>query len=147
MLFESDAHNNPMVLTVRLVALITMLLLSACAQTSPYSDLPPLSVDGVELRVLAVNQELLISLPGNPSTGFSWATEHVPAFLEQIGEGEYSSDKASENMVGVGGTFRWRFLAKGKGTDTLRFIYMRPWEKGNPPADTAEYRIIVEDRL
>ena len=132
-----------MIKAMLLVTITGMFLLSACSQAGPYHDLSPLPADGAELKVLAVGQELLISLPGNPSTGFSWTTEHVPAFLEQIGEEEYFSDKPPGNMVGGGGTFRWRFLAKEKGTDTLRFVYRRPWEKGTPPADTAEYRIIT----
>jgi inhibitor of cysteine peptidase len=135
---------------LRPTAIMAMLLLSACAQASGHPDSPPHSfVDayGVNLKVSAVNQELLIDLPGNPGTGFSWAIEHAPAFLKQIGEEEYVPDKPSGNMVGAGGAFRWRFLAQEKGTDTLRFVYRRPWEKGKSPADTAEYRVVVEERL
>ncbi|MDR3357713.1 MAG: protease inhibitor I42 family protein [Desulfovibrio sp.] len=92
---------------------------------------------------VTVGQAFEIRLPGNPSTGFIWVIEHLPRFLEQLGEREYLPDRISG--VGAGGVHVWRFRARVAGEDELRFAYRRLWEKDVPPAERAARRIVVKE--
>ncbi|MDR1312029.1 MAG: protease inhibitor I42 family protein [Burkholderiaceae bacterium] len=127
------------------VALV--LLLAACRHTSGQA-LPLVSPDadsaGQTLR-LALNQEIVVRLPDNPSTGFGWAVVHMPVFMEQLGTESLVRDEQGDAAVaGAGGTRVWRFRAIAVGEDSLRFIYRRPWEKGTPPAKTVSYHLVIE---
>jgi inhibitor of cysteine peptidase len=124
-------------------ALAAMFALSACALADPNPATLNADDSGRTLRLIA-GQEVLIGLPGNPGTGYGWTAEFAPALLEQIGREEFSRNDAPDRMVGIGGVFTWRFRARAGGTGTVRFFYARPWEKGVPPAQIVEYRIVVE---
>ena len=95
----------------------------------------------VELRR---SQELVIRLEANPSTGYHWEiAESAPTALKQLGEGQYEPASVPTGRVGGGGMMTWRFRAVRTASDTLRFVYRRPWEKDSRPAQTFIYTIIV----
>ncbi|HAG10377.1 MAG TPA: hypothetical protein DCK76_03100 [Desulfotomaculum sp.] len=79
---------------------------------------------------LAKGQVLHLSLPGNPSTGYSWSYVKEPdqLVLKEINH-EYFSDST---LVGAGGTDNWEFKAMDSGSTTLSLIYSRPWESVQP---------------
>ncbi len=90
---------------------------------------------------LEVGGELTITLPANPSTGYSWVVTALnPALLTQIGEPEFS---AESNLIGAGGTMTFRFQGTAAGQDSLQLDYLRPWED-NEPLDT--YSVTVNIR-
>lgn len=79
---------------------------------------------------LEVGGELTISLPANPSTGYSWVVSSTnPAILTQIGDPEFS---AKSDLIGAGGTMTFHFKATAAGQDSLQLNYLRPWEDVEP---------------
>jgi inhibitor of cysteine peptidase len=93
---------------------------------------------------LDTGQTLVISLPSNPTTGYSWEVETIDAaVLSQTGEPEYVSE-AEGDVVGAGGTETFRFEAEASGTLQLTLIYHRPFEEGVDPIDT--FTVTVEVR-
>jgi inhibitor of cysteine peptidase len=87
---------------------------------------------------------LVVSLPSNPTTGYSWEVEALDAaVLEQRGEPEYTSE-AEGGVVGAGGTETFRFEALSSGRLELTLIYHRPFEEGVEPVDT--FTVTVEVR-
>ena len=92
---------------------------------------------------LGVGDKLLISLPGNPSTGYSWEVQAVDAaILELVGEPEFASD--STDLLGAGGTLTLSFTARMAGTTTLELGYLRPWETGVAPLETFSIEVTVK---
>ena len=91
--------------------------------------------------VMTIGQMLTVTLPGNITTGFNWYLAQLPDFLERIGEEEYVP--AQSQMVGAGGISIWKFEAVASGTDTLCFVYKRPWETDVLPARTVDYIVTV----
>jgi inhibitor of cysteine peptidase len=90
---------------------------------------------------LAAGEQFTVTLPGNPSTGYSWVVTTInPALLTQIGEPEFST---GSDLVGAGGTITFRFEATGAGQDAMQLDYLRPWEDVEP-IDT--YRVTVNVR-
>ena len=88
---------------------------------------------------VTVGQTLSVTLPSNPTTGYSWIIASKPDFLELSGEEDYVP--AQPQMAGSGGMSTWKFLVKAPGTGTLRFAYRRPWEHNVAPAETVEYNL------
>ena len=88
---------------------------------------------------VTVGQTWSVTLPGNPTTGYSWTIARMPDFLELSGEEVYVP--AQPQMAGSGGMSTWKFLVIAPGTDTLRFVYRRPWEHDVAPAETVEYNL------
>lgn len=101
------------------------------------------------------NQLLEIRLAGNLTTGYAWyavggRNDNGKAFgneevgvLAPCGEHAYVEDRHAEGMVGVGGTDIYHYTARKPGTQTLRFVQLRPWEDGNV-AERRSFKIVVE---
>lgn len=82
-----------------------------------------------------------ISVKGNPTTGYSWFLDHpenlnkrllIPLNLDKYNSGEFVSNPHPAGMVGVGGTFIFKFRAVRRGLARFKLIYKRPWLPNNP---------------
>jgi inhibitor of cysteine peptidase len=120
--------------------LVLSLLLTACgskATTLTEAD------DGTQIE-LSPGQTLTITLPSNPTTGYSWQVAQIDTnLLEQQGQPEYQQSPGSKDMVGAGGAETLRFKALGTGQTDLQLAYQRPWETGIPPIRTFSITVIV----
>ncbi len=94
---------------------------------------------------LQVGQVLVVTLPSNPSTGYSWTISTAPdgAVLTQNGELTYAATNPDVVMPGSGGTETVRFTATTAGTTMIVLDYRRPWETDVPPVDTVTIDITV----
>ena len=78
---------------------------------------------------------ITISLRGSGSTGYSWSlVDHNGEVLELV-EQDYQTDPHPTGMVGVPGTYTYRFKALASGATTLKMVYAQPWDKESAPAD------------
>lgn len=87
---------------------------------------------------------LRVDLTSNPTTGYRWQVDQLPAGLAVEGESIFVRDP-NGGPAGGGGIEQWRFAAAGGPTEgTLRMSYRRPWERDQPPARTyvVEVRIV-----
>jgi len=104
----------------------------AIAQTEKTSPaITALGPDGAGSTVaIEVGGELTITLPANPSTGYSWVvSSNSPAFLTEIGEPEFSVES---DLIGAGGAMTFRFAGTTTGQGDLQLDYLRPWEEAAP---------------
>jgi inhibitor of cysteine peptidase len=96
----------------------------------------------VKVLRIPLGQTFKITLPSNPTTGYSWQLATAPDAAIVAKEGhEYRSNTPVRS--GSGGHEIWIFKARGKGRTAISLQYVRPWEKGQPPADTSRFEIIV----
>ncbi|MFG1795700.1 protease inhibitor I42 family protein [Nocardia sp. NPDC049149] len=101
--------------------------------------------DNGKERRLETGQSLVVTLPANPSTGYSWQIAEVDANLVRVqGEPEYKADPTKPVMPGSGGTSVWTFVGAVPGATKLVMNYLRPWEQGVEPAQTFSLTIKVE---
>ena len=92
-----------------------------------------------------------IRLPGNPTTGYSWALVETPSNKE-VKEGSSScltlrgathvTDAHPDGLVGVGGHDYLAFEAGGPCKLNVPLHYVRPWEK-NTSGDTKSFHVTV----
>jgi inhibitor of cysteine peptidase len=90
-----------------------------------------------------VGDKIVISLEGNPSTGFTWEAQGLDtAIFLQVGEAAFES--SDPGLVGAGGTLTLTFKALKAGTASLELVYHRPWETGVAPQDTFSVAVTVK---
>ena len=135
------------------VVLILILALAAvtaagCGESAEAND-GPLTLteaDNGKSFTVKAGDTILVVLPGNPTTGYSWAAaldEESAAILTQEGEPVYAEDAVEDNVVGGGGAFTFTFTAADEGEATIKLVYARPWESA-APLETFEATITVE---
>ena len=126
-----------------LVILLTSIAVES-ALSGPLSQGPPPEIkldaqdngDQVQLRE---GQALVISLEGNPSTGYGWEVgEESPGILLRMGEWEFEPES---DLDGAPGIMTLRFLAVAPGQNDLRLVYRRPWEDGVAPAKSYSLQV------
>jgi inhibitor of cysteine peptidase len=86
---------------------------------------------------------LVVRLPANPTTGYSWAL--VTAVTNVLSEGKpiFVQSASAGQQVGAGGTESWSFVAQEPGEQELRFEYRRAGERDAPPAKSVTFSIRV----
>lgn len=126
------------------IALLTLMVaLTIATGCSPQQQEVKASIDDVGHEMqLKKGQTLVVTLEGNPTTGYSWEVAEPlnEQVLRQVGEPEF---KAESDALGAGGVQILRFEAVNAGKTTLKLIYHRPWEEGVDPLETYSIEVMV----
>ncbi len=124
----------------RLVAplVLAALLLVACGQDNDDSALVYRAGESV---AVGVGQHFSVELDSNPTTGYSWQLSAPPGAQVTLVDEDYTP--AGPQTAGSGGVQRFTFEAAATGTTSLAFAYVRPWETGVAPAQTATFPVKV----
>lgn len=115
------------------LSLIVLLVAGCGGATKTY-------VDAEKTISTGVNQEFVIALDSNPTTGYDWEESYDESMLRLV-ESKYEMGKeAEEGKVGAGGTQYFRFRALKKGKTEITVTYKRSWE-----TDYAEQKVFNVD--
>lgn len=118
---------------------------SAAAFAEELKPLAVTSVDNGKSVAVKTGQAVVVSLRGNPTTGYSWALAGIDGKSVALdGKIEYQEDPHLDARVGVPGMFEARFKTLEPGSSTVRLEYRRPWEKNQKPAKTFQVTLAVE---
>jgi predicted secreted protein len=74
------------------------------------------------------NSQVQLTLPGNPTTGYSWQMSFSPGLFVDDENGTYVPDATSGQVVGSGGKYIWNITAIASGEQRIEGIYKQPWE-------------------
>lgn len=94
----------------------------------------------VEERTIHVGEELRVSVPSNPTTGYDWHVD-FPSDRLRLERREHSRSSA---RIGAGGTTRFLLRAVRTGTASVHLRYLRPWE--GRPVDERWIRVRIEPK-
>lgn len=120
------------------LVIVTALVLSACAGKTIKIN----ADDNGNTIEMKRGETLILSINGNPTTGYIWEIESVDQnILQSEGEADYKSDST---LTGSGGTYKFKFTALNPGTTTLKLKYWRTFEPENPPVETFEVKVVVQ---
>ena len=123
------------------IVLIFGLLLTSLSACGVSTEVKLDAGDAGSQVELNAGQTLVVSLEGNPTTGFTWeAAELDEQVLRQVGEAEF---KPETDPIGAGGVQTLRFETVNSGQTTLNLVYLRPWEEDVEPAETFSVQVIV----
>ena len=93
---------------------------------------------------LRVGQTLEVRLAANPTTGYTWDLAAVDrTVLQPVDEPRF--ERGRKQALGSSGTMIWTFQAQTPGATVLRLEYRRLWEIQEPPADTFEITVQVDE--
>ncbi len=67
-----------------------------------------------------------VTLPSNPSTGYSWRLVAGDGRVVHLVSHRY--EPPAKAIPGAGGREVWRFVARLRGSVTLVLGYLRPWQ-------------------
>jgi inhibitor of cysteine peptidase len=95
---------------------------------------------------MKLEQELVVSLGSNPSTGYRWQVDDVDeSVLQQVGMAQYTpNEPGSSPIPGQAGQETLRFQAAGAGQTWLVLVYRRPWEGDADEDKTFKLQVIVK---
>ncbi|MEH6365572.1 MULTISPECIES: protease inhibitor I42 family protein [Pseudomonas] len=122
----------------RLLMPVVLAMLAGCASQPSSINLQKSSQCPIEL---SSNQQLILTLPSNPTTGFRWVVQDAaPSVLKSLGPEVYSNPEEA-GLVGSAGQSTWRFSVLQPGTGRLLLTYQRPWEADVAPEKTFDCEI------
>ena len=108
-------------LLLSVVLILTVCLVAGCGIKT--------HVDNDKTINTNINQEFIIALDSNPTTGYNWEESHDASRL-RLDEERYNADEKAPGLVGAGGTQYFRFRVLKTGTTWITVTYKRPWETG-----------------
>ena len=113
----------------------------ATAAAPAFAALNPHVVTASGPASVKSGDEILVALPANPTTGYSWSAA-VSGKDVVVNEG--SAYRApSSAALGAGGEQILAFEARRAGKATITLSYRRPWEKGVKAARTVIVTVTV----
>ncbi|MBK5301438.1 MULTISPECIES: protease inhibitor I42 family protein [Gammaproteobacteria] len=125
----------------RLLIPLALALLSACATQSKQN----VTVEKQSECPVQLNngQNLILTLPSNPTTGYRWAIQDSAGGVLRALSPEVYSNPEDAGIVGSAGISTWRFQAFASGTGRLRLTYSLPWAPEVPAVKTFDCAIAV----
>jgi len=109
--------------------------------TANFSQLPTY-IDEEETITVSVNQEFVIALDSNPTTGYDWEESYDESMLSLV-EDKYEPDEKAAGLFGAGGTQYFQFKALKVGETEVTLVYKRPWEEPSPQDVTKVFTVSI----
>ena len=125
----------------RLLLPLSLALLAACA-SAPKQNVTVENQSACPFQ-LKTGQNLILTLPSNPTTGYRWAIQDsAGGVLRSLGPEVYTSSDNGQ-LLGSGGQSTWRFQVFAPGSGRLRLTSQQPWEPEAEPAQVFDCPITV----
>ena len=120
------------------VAVIATSLLAGCVgEIKTY-------IDSGQTINISVDQEFVIAIGANPTTGYDWEVSLDETMLELVEKTYKPAEEAKEyKVVGAGGVDYFRFQALKTGETEITMVYKRPWEEPTPQDVTRVFTISI----
>ncbi|MFC1987209.1 protease inhibitor I42 family protein [Chloroflexota bacterium] len=121
-------------LTLGLTSILAVSLIAAC------SGEVKTHTDADKTINTTVNQEFIIALDSNPTTGYNWEASYDESILK-LADSKYEVGRQTQtDLVGAGGTQYFQFKALKTGKTEITVTYKRSWE-----TDFAEQKVFNVD--
>ncbi len=121
--------------------ILTIITISIILSQNIKSIFIPVDISNLDIKIKE-NTEFELKIKGNPTTGYNWYIlnyDELPNLdiicLNKDNTGEFIYDPNQVGIVGIGGTFTFRFKVNSHNNNfkTIKLIYKRDWE--NNPND------------
>ena len=106
--------------------LVLMAVLATCLVAGCIREVETYTDPGQTIEI-GVNQQFVIALGSNLTTGYSWQESHDGTMIELV-EKIYK-EEAKQGMVGAGGVEYFRFKAVKTGRTGITLVYKRAGEE------------------
>ena len=120
-----------------LVAVVAICLSAGCVgEVKTFTD-------AGQMINIGVNQEFVIALGSNPTTGYSWQESYDETILELVEKTYKPGKEAKQGLVGAGGIEYFRFKTLKTGETEINLVYKRPWEEPTPQDVTKVFPVSI----
>ncbi len=120
------------------VAVIAICLLAGCVgEIKTY-------IDSGQTIDIGVNQEFVIAIGANPTTGYDWEVSLDETMLELVEMTYKLAEEAEHEIVGAGGVDYFRFRALKAGEAEITMVYKRSWEEPTAQDETKVFTVNIE---
>lgn len=127
---------------------VTMAMLGWIADGCAWRSEPPPALitlvkpaDGKSVT-LKKGDQLAVELVENATTGYTWKLANGNTAVCQLKDDKFIPPDYT--LAGAPGRRIMTFEAVAAGTDTLTFVYIRPWEKDQPPGQKLNVSVQVK---
>jgi len=124
----------------RFLILVTVLVIATCLLAGCVEEVKTY-IDSGQTIDIGVNQEFIIALGSNPTTGYGWQETYDETMLGMV---EKTYRPGEEDVVGGGGIEYFRFKALKTGETEITLIYKRPQEASTPQHVTKVFTVNIE---
>lgn len=107
---------------------VTTLILAVCLIAGCVGEVRTYTDSGQTINI-GVNQEFVIALGSNPTTGYSWHENYDEDMIKLVEKTYELGEEAKQGVVGTGGIEYFRFKTLQIGKTEIAVTYKRPWEK------------------
>ncbi len=102
-------------------------------------------IDSGQTIDIGVNQEFIIALGSNPTTGYGWQETYDETILELVEKTYKPAEEAEEyKVVGGSGVDYFRFKALKAGETEITLVYKRPWEEPTSQDETKVFTVNID---
>ncbi len=126
----------------RLLLLVTVAVLTICSVAGCVGEVKTYTDSGQAINI-GVNQEFVIALGSNPTTGYGWQESYDENMLRLVERTYKPGEEAEEGAVGAGGVEYFRFKALKAGETKITLVYKRPWEEPTPQDVTKVFTVNI----
>ena len=112
----------------RFLILVAVAAVALCQLTGCAGAVKTFTDPGQAISI-GVNQEFVITLGSNPTTGYMWQESHDETMLELVEKTYEPGEAAKQGAVGAGGVDYFRFKALKTGETKITMTYKRPWQE------------------
>ena len=112
----------------KFLILVTVVMVAVCLMAGCTREVKTYSDSGQTIDI-GVNQEFVIALGSNPTTGYMWQESYDEDMLKLVESKYEMGEEAKQGVVGAGGVDYFRFKALNKGETEITLVYKRPWEE------------------
>jgi inhibitor of cysteine peptidase len=120
---------------------VSAAVIAGCAQPGSREAKKLIEKDSGKLIEMRIGNSILVELPGNPTTGYTWEVSSIdPLILHKSGDSKFSTNS---NVIGSPGKMTLRFKVVGEGKTALVLAYRRSWEKNIAPIKTFSVNVIA----
>jgi inhibitor of cysteine peptidase len=128
------------VLVILAMVLLTAPLLTGCGAGKAV----PTFTDSTQTINAKLNQEFIIALEANPTTGYDWQPVFDSVFISQVKKDYQQDDNNGQPLMGQGGTDYFTFKAIKTGEAKITLTYFRPWETPKTEDQQKVFNIIIK---
>ncbi len=122
---------------VVVVVIVTSLVAGWVGEVKTY-------IDSGQTINIGVDQEFIIVLGANPTTGYDWEVSLDETMLELVEKTYKLGEEAEEGAVGAGGVDYFRFKALKAGETEITMVYKRPWEEPTSQDETKVFTVNID---
>jgi len=127
----------------KFLILVTVVIVAICLLAGCVGEVETY-IDSGQTIDIGVNQEFVIAIGANPTTGYDWEVSLDETMLELVEMTYKLAEEAEYEIVGAGGVDYFRFKALKAGEAEITMVYKRSWEEPTAQDETKVFTVNIE---